>query len=168
MEFGGITGRKIPLSALSSGQQELLPIVTVLPWFSGGKNGSLCYIEEPEAHLFPSTQSLLVQALVIAAHSTSLVITTHSPYVITKINNLLKAGSLGRKQNENLRKQLEAQIPRRAWLTPKTVRAYAMKDGVLTSILADDGLIDADYLDSISSDLSCEFSSLLEIEEQYA
>jgi AAA15 family ATPase/GTPase len=161
-------GRKIPLSALSSGQQELLPIVTVLPWFSGERNAALCYIEEPEAHLFPSTQSLLVQALVIAAHSTSLIITTHSPYVITKINNLLKAGSLGRKQNQVLRKQLEQLIPRRAWLTPRSVRAYAMKDGALASILGDDGLIDADYLDSISCDLSHEFSSLLELEEQYA
>lgn len=160
-------GRKIPLSALSSGQQELLPIVAFLPWFSRPRDGALCYIEEPEAHLFPSTQSSLVQALVMAAATASLVMTTHSPYVITKVNNLLKAGSLGRKQNDALRKELEALIPRRAWLSARSVRAYAIRDGELHSILGEDGLIDAEYLDEISSELNKEFSALLELEEKH-
>lgn len=161
-------GRKVPLSALSSGQQELLPIITFLPWFSGARTASLCYIEEPEAHLFPATQSRLVQGLVMIASSSSLVMTTHSPYVLTKVNNLLKAGSLGKKLSEPLRKELEAVIPRRAWLTARGVRAYAIKDGTLLSILGRDGLIDGEYLDEISSELAHEFSSLLDLEERNA
>ena len=159
-------GRKVPLSALSSGQQELLPIITFLPWFSGARTASLCYIEEPEAHLFPTTQSRLVQGLVMIASSSSLVMTTHSPYVLTKVNNLLKAGSLGKKLSEPLRRELEAVIPRRAWLTARGVRAYAIKDGTLLSILGRDGLIDGEYLDEISSELADEFSSLLDLEER--
>ena len=161
-------GRKVPLSALSSGQQELLPIITFLPWLSGARTASLCYIEEPEAHLFPTTQSRLVQGLVMIASSSSLVMTTHSPYVLTKVNNLLKAGNLGKKLGEPLRKELEAMIPRRAWLTARGVRAYAIKDGTLLSILGRDGLIDGEYLDEISSELSNEFSSLLDLEERNA
>lgn len=161
-------GRKIPLSALSSGQQELVPIIAILPWFSGAKVLSLCYIEEPEAHLFPSTQSALVQALVMVAAGTSLFLTTHSPYVITKINNLLKAGSLSRRKNEKLKAELESLVPRKAWLNAKNVRAYAMQAGVLKSILGNDGLIDGDYLDEISCDLSNDFSALLNLEEKYA
>lgn len=161
-------GRKIPLSALSSGQQELLPLVTVLPWFTKGEGGSLCYIEEPEAHLFPSTQSKLIQALVMLCHTTNLVITTHSPYVLTKLNNLLKAGSLGRKRNDELKRELEEHIPRRAWLSSRTMRAYAIREGNVVPILGRDGFIDADYLDEISQDLSSEFSFLLDLEEKYA
>ena len=161
-------GRKVPLSALSSGQQELLPIITFLPWFSGARTASLCYIEEPEAHLFPTTQSRLVQGLVMIASSSSLVMTTHSPYVLTKVNNLLKAGSLSKKLSEPLRKELETVIPRRAWLTAKGVRAYAIKDGTLLSILGRDGLIDGEYLDEISSELAHEFSSILDLEERNA
>lgn len=161
-------GRKVPLTALSSGQQELLPIVTFLPWFSGTRGASLCYIEEPEAHLFPETQSHLVQALVTIAGGSSLVMTTHSPYVLTKINNLLKAGSLSRRLSEPLRKELEALIPRRAWLNARHVRAYAIRDGVLCPLIGKDGFVDGDYLDEISSDLSREFSSMLELEGRHA
>lgn len=161
-------GRKIPLTALSSGQQELLPIVTFLPWFSGIRSASLCYIEEPEAHLFPETQSHLVQALVTIAGVSSLVMTTHSPYVLTKINNLLKAGSLSRRLSDPLKKELEALIPRRAWLSARHVRAYAIQSGVLQPLLGKDGFVDGDYLDEISSALNHEFSSMLELEERHA
>lgn len=159
-------GRKVPLSSLSSGQQELLPIVTFLPWFSGARSASLCYIEEPEAHLFPATQSRLVQALVMIASGSSLVLTTHSPYVLAKVNNLLKAGSLGRRLSEPLRRELESIVPRRAWLIARNVRAYAIVGGHLQSIIGRDGLVDGDYLDEISSDLAHEFSRLLDLEER--
>lgn len=159
-------GRRIPLTSLSSGQQELLPVATFLPWLWRAKSSSLCYIEEPEAHLFPSTQSRLVEALIVAAGASNLVITTHSPYVITKVNNLLKAGSLSKKLTDDLRERLSTIVVKKAWLFPRHVKAYALQDGITVSILGKDGFIDADYLDEISSDLSDEFSSMLELEFQ--
>lgn len=162
-------GRKVPFSALSSGQQELLPLVTFLPWLYGGGADRLCYIEEPEAHLFPSAQSKLIESLVAACNSSaiaaSLVLTTHSPYVLTKANNLLKAGSISRRLGETKRKELETIISRRAWIFANKVRAYAIKDGKLFSIMDADGLINADYLDSVSGDMGDEFSRLLQLEE---
>jgi energy-coupling factor transporter ATP-binding protein EcfA2 len=162
-------GRKVPFSALSSGQQELLPLVAFLPWLYGGGADRLCYIEEPEAHLFPSAQSKLIESLVSAGNSSniaaSLVLTTHSPYVLTKVNNLLKAGSISKKIGEPKRKELDAIISRRAWVFSNKVRAYAIKDGKLFSILDSDGLIDADYLDTVSGDMGTEFSRLLQLEE---
>lgn len=163
-------GRRVPLSAMSSGQQELLPLMAVLPWLFGGrKNDKLCYIEEPEAHLFPDSQGRLVEALVVAANagSTNLVLTTHSPYVVTKLNNLLKAGAISRKLDETGRKQMDALVSRRSWLQARNVRAYALHEGVLRSILDETGLVDADYLDSASCALSDEFSGLLDLEERY-
>jgi len=161
-------GRRVPLSSMSSGQQEILPLLTFLPWVYGSKDDRLCYIEEPEAHLFPASQAKLIEALVMAANvgakGTNLVMTTHSPYVLTKINNLLKAGSISRKLSEEQRKTLESRTSRRAWLLARNVRAYAIKDGNLCSILGNDGLIDADYLDEASGQLSEEFSHLLDLE----
>lgn len=162
-------GRKVPFSALSSGQQELLPLVAFLPWLYDGGADRLCYIEEPEAHLFPSAQSKLIESLVVACNSStiaaSLVLTTHSPYVLTKVNNLLKAGSISKRLTEPKRKELEIVINRRAWIYANKVRAYAIKDGKLFSILDADGLIDADYLDTVSGDMGVEFSKLLQLEE---
>ena len=162
-------GRKIPISALSSGQQELLPLVVFMPWLYGIGVDRQCYIEEPEAHLFPAAQSRLIENLVVACNSTtmgsSLVLTTHSPYVLTKVNNLLKSGAISKLLNDLQRKELEQIIPRKAWLQAKNVRAYAIHDGKLVSILEDDGLISADYLDEVSGELGKEFGSLLSLEE---
>jgi len=163
-------GRKIPISALSSGQQELLPLIVFMPWLYGGGVDRQCYIEEPEAHLFPAAQSRLIESLVTASSLTTtgagLVLTTHSPYVLTKVNNLLKAGEISRHLSEPGKKALETIIPRKAWLQAKNVRAYAIKEGKLISILESDGLISADYLDEVSGDLGREFGSLLALEEK--
>lgn len=162
-------GRKIPISALSSGQQELLPLIVFMPWLYGGAVDRQCYIEEPEAHLFPAAQSKLIESLVTASSlstGASLVLTTHSPYVLTKVNNLLKAGEISRHSSESGKKTLEAIIPRKAWLQAKNVRAYAIQEGKLVSILESDGLISADYLDEVSGDLGKEFGHLLALEEK--
>lgn len=162
-------GRKIPLSALSSGQQELLPLIAFMPLLYRGGTDRQCYIEEPEAHLFPAAQSRLIESLVVASSSTTvgagLVLTTHSPYVLTKVNNLLKAGAISKRMDEIQRKELEKVIPRRAWLQAQNVRAYAIHEGRLLNIMESDGLISADYLDEVSGDLSREFGYLLNMEE---
>src|SRR5690606_34657265 len=56
-------GRNIPFSALSSGQQELLPLLHALRFAVayGRERKYLLYVEEPEAHLFPSAQTALVE-----------------------------------------------------------------------------------------------------------
>lgn len=161
-------GRRVPLSALSSGQQELLPLVTVVPRMATRRVRQAIYIEEPEAHLFPSAQSNLVEifASMISQSATGLdmILTTHSPYVLVKINNLIKAGQLGRSQSGLRRERVQAVIPRSAWLGSRFVNAYAIKDGVVEKIMDEDGMINADYLDNVSGEIASEFLRLLEIE----
>lgn len=161
-------GRKIPFHILSSGQQELLPlwmVIGIAPRKSAERR--IIYIEEPEAHLFPTAQSLVVEYLASLlsdnAPGRRMLITTHSPYVLSKINNLVLAGGLAAKHKEAA-SAVEEIVPRVSWLRPRHVKAYAIVDGKLTSIIDDDGLIDAEYLDGVSSDISREFSRLLELE----
>ena len=166
-------GRKIPFSALSSGQQELLPLLLMLGVIDArrrSKTSQLIYIEEPEAHLFPTAQSVLIQSLASIASARPkgtiyLIITTHSPYVLAKLNNLIKAGSLAEKsKNETTKKRIANVIPKSTWLSAGKVMAYAIINGKLVSILDNDGLVDAEYLDDVSGAIANEFSSLLEIE----
>lgn len=173
-----LDGREIPLSALSSGQQELLPLITILPHLVDGrpirvrgKNASskrLVYIEEMEAHLFPHAQSKMVEALAMMRSMNpkglGLMLTTHSPYVLAKINNLIYAGQLGQKRNPDLKASLESVVNKDSWLTKGSVSAYAIKDGVLVGIMDKDGFIDGDYLDSVSSDIANEFAQLQGLE----
>ncbi|MCC5069113.1 ATP-binding protein [Xanthomonas campestris pv. raphani] len=166
-------GRVMPFSALSSGQQELLPLVTALSRF-GGRNtraqefSHLLYIEEPEAHLFPNSQSQLLKVLAALVNQNNknrrLVITTHSPYVLATANNLIKAGSLANTLSASKREILDKIVDPAHQLERGTVRAYAIIDGYLKGIIDEDGLVAADYLDSISGEIGQQFSSLLELE----
>lgn len=166
-----LDGRRVPFAALSSGQQELLPMWMLIDLYAdrattGDKSGELFYIEEPEAHLFPAAQSILMDFLIGQLVSKrlqrNLILTTHSPYILAKLNNFLKAGSLGKSKR---RAQEVAEIvPKECWLTPSRVRAYAMVDGILTNLIDPDGLIDAHYIDSVSDDVGRTFSALLDVE----
>jgi energy-coupling factor transporter ATP-binding protein EcfA2 len=172
-------GRKTPFANLSSAQQEILPIFTILDSHNrhdviahvlskDNKRQHLLFIEEPETHLFPKTQSKILEFLVSSTtpfESNKLIITTHSPYLMVKLNVFLKAGQL----SKHIEKQDEISkiVPRDCWLTEDQLAVYCIKDGVLESIIdKEDGLIDADYLDQISETISEEFTSLLEIESE--
>ncbi len=168
-------GRKVPFSALSSGQQELLPMWLLIDYLRdfndrSRKGGDLVYIEEPEAHLFPSAQNVLMDYLIGNVVSTknnrSLLLTTHSPYILSKLNNYLKAGQLGRiKRNAS---EVAKIVGRDCWLTPNRLRAYAIHDGQLVDLIDADGLIDGGYIDQVSQDVAMEFERLLDIQFEQA
>lgn len=160
-------GRLIPMAYLSSGQQELLPLwLSIEEMVNYRGNEQNIYIEEPEAHIFPSTQSLLIEYiatyLIRRVDSSRLVVTTHSPYVLSKFNNLIKAGIVGSKRGKS--SKVNEVIRKEAWLKSKTVAAYSIEDGYVKNIIDDEGLIDAAFLDGVSSDISEEYMKLVDIE----
>ncbi|WP_370678607.1 AAA family ATPase [Comamonas sp. GB3 AK4-5] len=166
-------GRSIPFHSLSSGQQELLPLLLTFGLLSRYKNNSsLFFIEEPEAHLFPNAQSKVIEGLAAYLNENknrSIFITTHSPYVLSKINNLIKAGLIERtsKSKEQLSK-LDQVVSKQKRIDPSHIRAYCIEDGVVSSIIDDDTkLINADYLDEISNQIGNQFSDLLNIQYTY-
>ncbi|KGX38249.1 AAA family ATPase [Burkholderia pseudomallei] len=162
-------GRRIPFSALSSGQQELLPLFVTLNSLSAtmSRRGRLVYIEEPEAHLFPEAQSELVELLGALVQekslNTDLILTTHSPYVLSKLNNLMFGGDIARRSTSNV-DAVAAILPAKSLLRSSMVNAYAIKEGVVKDIKSRAGLVNAEYLDSISGKIAEEFDALLEIE----
>lgn len=164
-------GRRVPFTALSSGQQELLPMWLLIDFFADrthdrDKGSDLFYIEEPEAHLFPAAQSrlmdFLIGQLVSRRARRKLIITTHSPYILSKLNTFLKAGNLARAKK--FAPYVDAVVPRECWLTQRRVRAYSINEGIMTNLMDEDGLIDGRYIDKVSDDVSRTFSKLLDIE----
>lgn len=166
-------GRLVSFSMMSSGQQELLPLLLALEEYAG-RNAmdkdpgiDLLYIEEPEAHLFPAAQSALVKYIVSVSNfikdRSRFFITTHSPYVLSTINNLVKAFMVA-SGGEDEAARVSRIIPRQNWVPPGSLNAYALHDGTLRSIKDDSGLIDGSYLDKISDEISSEFFQLLELE----
>ncbi|NDI84386.1 AAA family ATPase [Undibacterium crateris] len=89
-------GRKTNLANASSGQQEALPMLLTLcvwPILREHEDGSMCFIEEPEAHLFPTSQGHIVSIIsqFYSKLGTKFFITTHSPYIISALNNFILA-----------------------------------------------------------------------------
>lgn len=175
-------GRQVPFTSLSSGQQELLPMWSLMEYFNeldimrsrpGNRSSpllrrELLYIEEPEAHLFPSAQSRLMEFLIGSVggrkNLRSLIITTHSPYIMGTLNVFLKAGQLSKRKKRN--QDINDIVPRECWLTDDDISVSAIEDGELVDLIDDDGLIDATYLDSVSEHISRQFSALLQLESE--
>jgi len=125
----------------------------------------LCFyvIEEPEAHLFPETQNQLVEFLGLFANAkpdNQLLITTHSPYILTALNNLIYAYQVGQ-QNPAEVSQL---IPKHFWIDPRRVAAYFVENGTARSIM-DEELqhIKAEEIDNASTLTNELYDQLLDI-----
>ena len=154
----------IPLSASASGYQSIIPIhLTVENLFHKGNYHSI--IEEPELNLFPTTQKQLVGYLVdrCTQNGNELLMTTHSPYVLSAINNLIFAYKVAHEVPE-MADEVEKIIPREQWLNPDDVVAYYVGDGMVKSIMEDEvGLIGENELDAISEDIAGERDDLFRI-----
>jgi predicted ATP-binding protein involved in virulence len=162
--------RKVNVSFSSSGQQEILPLFvtlkaqTIINYIGGG---ATVYIEEPEAHLFPSAQKSIIE-LIAAVYNNSdrslqFVITTHSPYILSAFNNLLQAGHL--REEGKSEKEIEKIVSKFSIIKPKELNAFEMRDGKLINLIDEEfGLITATTLDQASEDISKEFDALLNLE----
>ncbi|MEG4520009.1 MULTISPECIES: AAA family ATPase [unclassified Microcoleus] len=164
-------GRRISIANSSSGQQETLPLtimLAALPLLASPPVGHTVYIEEPEAHLFPSAQRNIVELIATVFNTRKkqlqFFITTHSPYVLTALNNLLQAGLLYQESSEDIQHQLEKIVSRYKSLDVDDLSAYVLSEGKCNSIVCPDtGLIDARVIDSVSDELAIEFDQLLNL-----
>lgn len=159
-------GSRISISDASSGQQEALPmfvILSVFPFFSSESRKSMFFIEEPEAHLFPSAQKTVAQLIVLlhSIHSNSFVLTTHSPYIITALNNMILASEI---RQSNKSKLLNKKFNKSFDLKFDDVRAYTMSNGILKSVLdKKNKLIGPEIIDQVSTEFENEYSELLDM-----
>ena len=124
------------------------------------------FIEEPEAHIFPSTQKSFVYSLVKMLNSRTkhtCFLATHSPYIMTAFNNVILAGETTAKSKE---KAIEVQkvMPKRQTLRYNEVTAFEMKNGNIHSIMDDEFLLmSADAIDSASQEIGKDFDYLLNL-----
>ena len=165
--------RRISVSNSSSGQQETLPLAIILrtmAFSSPEIGGNSIYIEEPEAHIFPSAQKSIVELIstVYNARKDSIqfFITTHSPYILTAFNNLLQAGILSIDATEEKIEEISRYVPKTRFLKPGEVAVYSLENGYCKSIIDEEtGLIDTNIIDEVSNELAIQFDKLLELEE---
>lgn len=81
----------VSLGNASSGQQESIRIIQDLIYIICTNTEATRVIEEPESHIYPEAQKLLIELMVLVANHChiQMIVTTHSPYVLSTFNNML-------------------------------------------------------------------------------
>ncbi|MFC0297317.1 AAA family ATPase [Geobacillus jurassicus] len=153
----------------SSGQQEVVWILLLIFTVILERQKVFMVIEEPEAHLYPNAQKEMVAlfALLLNVTNSTLVITTHSPYILSAFNIYLYAAKIGKK----LDRRANPIIDRKLRLSPERVKAYILKSEggrfCYRSIIDDElQLIQAEAIDEASSSINRVLDELMEAEEE--
>lgn len=161
--------RKLPVSAASSGIQSTMPLLQVIHYAIRHKEYSTFVIEEPECNLFPEKQVELLEYILRLTkdEERTLIITTHSPYVLSAMNNYLYAGGLLKDVEHLSRNDIGDILKNRTCVLPEECSVYSLGeningDGVYCKSLMDpkSGMIDFNSLDAISNKLGQDFEAL--------
>ena len=171
--FNKETEEYIYLSNTSSGQQESIRILQDIFLNILDNTKVLRILEEPEAHLFPVAQKQLIELLALMVNQNNdnqLIITTHSPYVLTVFNNLLFANRVVEK-NPSTQSEVAQIIPQDSWLSAKDFSAYSLGNQSVSEdtnycepiFNQEKGTIQQNYLDTVSEILGGDFQALYSI-----
>ena len=163
---------EIKLEQASSGFQSIIPLLLVIKAkiVAPETLERFFIIEEPELNLYPTVQKKLVELIVeqINEHKFTakdkLIITTHSPYVLTALDNLIQADNTV-KRNPEAEEKVKEMVPPERWVDFDRVTCYYFKDGKCRSTLDEEyRSIGPSNIDDVSDDISKTYDELLALE----
>lgn len=161
---------EIEFKQASSGMQSIIPLWAV---FCSSLQYSLArsiVIEEPELNLFPTLQVALVNRMVELLKPTSakLVITTHSPYILSALDNLIYAKDVYDRADESHKEKVAEVVSADAMVPYDDVAAYHFNDdGIVTYICDPEARSTGAYaLDTASNETANVFNQLLAIDNE--
>jgi predicted ATP-dependent endonuclease of OLD family len=160
-------GLKVKLEKTSSGFQSLVPLMVVVEYFANYDRliDNFFIIEEPELNLYPSMQKSLMEFIVgkINLSKDKLIITTHSPYTLTTIDNLIQAKNAFELHPE-LKDEIRNTVPENLWVDFKKVSCYYFEEGFCRSTLDfETQSIGSSNIDDVSISLGETFDKLMDL-----
>lgn len=170
-EYVRYNDKKISLNQTSSGIQSLIPLLLVLKdekeneFINNDDFFKTIIIEEPELNLFPVRQKELLEYIVRLFNKINfgIVITTHSPYIISSFNNLILANN-SFKQSKRKKKLINNIVVEDLWVNYENISVYEVKDGKIINLKDDEFKnINTNAIDTASDLLSIEADKLIDI-----
>ena len=159
-------GRYVKINYTSSGQQESVWIFNILLYQLINNTKTFIILEEPEAHLYPNAQKDIIDLLSIFINcGNSLLLTTHSPYILGAANNLLLADSVQKNiQDKNRITEIVS-----AEKIIRSCSAYFVTDGRIVSCFdAENNLIKNEVIEGASKEINDISDRLIELEYEEA
>lgn len=156
-------GKYVKLNFSSSGQQECVWILNLLFYYMLQQKQILFIIEEPETHLFPESQKYITELIALVSNQNhSVVLTTHSPYVLGTLNNLLYANSLPQQYSKAVNDIISSSL----WIDYKNFSSWFVKNGTVENCMdAEIHMIQNERIDEISKVINEEFDKLLDLQD---
>lgn len=165
----------INVKEAASGHQNIVPMLLVINNKTGISTNSLFthtfIVEEPELGLFPTTQKELTKLLIkkctsiggFRGQNYELVMTTHSPYILSSLNNQLLAFKTSL-ISKNRTSEIDSIVYKDSWINPESFIAFEVKGGTARSIMNHKTmLISESELDSASEEINYDFDRLMGI-----
>ncbi|MGK7897288.1 MAG: AAA family ATPase [Xenococcus sp. (in: cyanobacteria)] len=162
IDFG--EGYSTLINFASSGQQEVVWILLLILLLIIEQRNVFLVVEEPEAHLFPVAQKEMVDLLALLSNQgdNQVIVTTHSPYILSSFNNLLYAHTLGLEKVQ----AVENIVDRQLWVDPNRINAFILEEGSIRSILDSEiNLIESAEIDRASDVIVDTFNKLFDLED---
>jgi hypothetical protein len=161
---------RIKLSQASSGLQSVIPLLLVVQYntqIENAGNPSLFVLEEPELNLYPSSQKDLIEFIIkrlnLSGNNNKLIITTHSPYLLTSLDNLIQAGTTSTTL-PGMVDVIKEIIPSEYWVNFDSVSCYYFDNATCHSTLdMETRSIGPSNIDDVSITISDTFEKLLAI-----
>jgi predicted ATPase len=134
------------------------------------KKAFINIVEEPEQNLFPVSQMKMLKSLISICNQNKdnkFMISTHSPYILTILNNSIFAQRVTDK-NTNVENEVATIINKKTRIKSEDFSAYTLNEmngGSESKSIIDEatGMIAQNYLDTVSEILGNEFNTLYKI-----
>ncbi|MEO8974057.1 MAG: AAA family ATPase [Ktedonobacteraceae bacterium] len=141
---------KLEISVASSMVKELSPLVLYLRYLA--RPGELLIIDEPEMNLHPEAQVKMIELLSMLINTDlNILITTHSPYVIDHLTNLIKAYDA--EDKETVRREFYLKRTD-AFISKENVSVYLIDKSKATKAIDEDGVIELNTFGEVSDRIS--------------
>lgn len=152
--------RYVKINFASSGQQEAVWILNVVFYYLLNNKKSFFIIEEPESHLFPNAQKLITEFISLAKNDgNKVILTTHSPYILGTINNMLYANRISNKVDKAALGNI---INPLKWLKFEKVSAYYVEKGSIISCMDEDfEAINNEIIDGASEEINNDYDKMV-------
>lgn len=164
--------KNMKLSESASGFQSIIPIILPIEYMRIRQNREVNYsfvIEEPETNLFPRAQYDLLKLLESGRSEdfgkvdkgTMHFYTTHSPFFLSSLNNLLFAFIKGNEDQKKNFSKIDKIISKKSWINPEDFSGYQIVNGKTKSIFnKESGLIESNLIDQVSEDIINDFRKI--------
>jgi len=152
---------KLEMQIVSSMVKELAPLVLCLRYLV--EPNELLIIDEPEMNLHPAAQVEIAEFLAMLVNAgLHVLITTHSPYIVDHLANLMQAA---KHEDPDSIKEMFYLERTEAFISQEKVSIYLFEKGTAKNIVSEEGTINWETFGQVSDDVSRIYANLLNIQD---